>query len=348
MLRDDGLVKVLDFGLAKLLANRRGETETGRRGDETNTLIAASPRPPVPASPLTNPGIVMGTVSYMSPEQARGKEIDARSDTWSLGVVLYEMLTGRTPFAAESMNDSIAAILTKDPVPLDGNTPAELQRIIRKSLQKNADERYQTVKDLQLDLKNLKRELEFSEELERSQVPHSVASANLSLGQPGENATAMQSTAPSTQGSLQPPQRSSAEYLVGEIKSHKLIVAVLAVLLVAVIGGGYWFWKSRIAGSDQINSIAVLPFDNRGGNPDSEYLSDGLAESLIYRLSQLPNLKVSPTSSVLRYKGKKLMCRRLLRLGVSAWYAGTNGSAWGNWTIKGPRTIDLGSLSESI
>ena len=334
MLRDDGLVKVLDFGLAKLIAKRRGEIETGRQGDETNTLIAPSARQPVAPVPQTNPGVVMGTVYYMSPEQARGKDIDARSDIWSLGVVLYEMLTGRTPFAAESMNDSIAAILTKDPASLDGSTPPELQRIVRKSLQKNTDERYQTVKDLQLDLKNLKRELEFSQDLERSQVPNSIGSSNVHTGQPVENATAVQSTAPSTQGNFQINHRSSAEYLVGEIKSHKLVVAVLAVLIVALIGGG-WFWKSRLSVSDQINSIAVLPFENRGGNPDSEYLSDGLAESLIYRLSQLPNLKVSPTSSVLRYKGKDIDVQKVAAdLGVSAVMSGRMVQRGDNLTIS--------------
>ena len=334
MLRDDGLVKVLDFGLAKLTA-QRGDEATRRQGDEGETLIPASPRSPVPASPITNPGVVMGTVSYMSPEQARGKDIDARSDIWSLGVVLYEMLTGRTPFAAETMSDSIAAILTKDPTPLDRNTPPELQRIIRKSLQKKTDERYQTVKDLQLDLKNLKRELEFSEELERSKVPQSTGSSNTGMAQLGENATAVQSPAFHTQGSLPPQQRSSAEYLVGEIKSHKFVVAVLAVLVVALIGAGYWFWKSRVSGSDQINSIAVLPFDNRGGNPDSEYLSDGLAESLIYRLSQLPNLKVSPTSSVLRYKGKEIDVQKIAAdLGVSAVMSGRMAQRGDNLTIS--------------
>ena len=322
MLRDDGFVKVLDFGLAKLTNDRTSISETD---EEAQTRMKRQ----------TRPGVVMGTVSYMSPEQARGKEIDARSDIWSLGVVLYEMLTGRTPFAAETMNDSIAAILTKDPVPLEGQTPAELQRIVRKSLQKNTDERYQTVKDLQLDLKNLKRELEFSQELERSQVPQSVASSSVSMGQLGENATAVQSSASLTQGSVQPQQRSSAEYLVGEIKSHKAIVAVLATLVVVLLASGYWFLKGRISGSDQITSIAVLPFENRSGNPDSEYLSDGIAESLIYRLSQLPNLKVSPTSSVLRYKGKQIDVQKIAsELGVSAVMSGRLVQRGENLTIS--------------
>lgn len=321
MLRDDGLVKVLDFGLAKL----------------TSTPDVASSRSEAPTQrPLTNPGVVMGTVSYMSPEQARGKVVDARSDIWSLGVVLYETLTGRTPFAGESMNDSIAAILTKDPAPLSADTPAELQRIVRKTLQKNVDERYQTVKDLQLDLKNLKRELEFSEQLERSQVPNSVNSANVTGGQPAENATAVQSNAALTQGSLAQQHQSSAEYIVSEIKNHKLVVAaILMVLLVVLVGGGYWFWKSRAVGTDQINSIAVLPFENRSGNPDSEYLSDGLAESLIYRLSQLPNLKVSPTSSVLRYKGKEVDVQKIAaELGVSAVMSGRLVQRGDNLTIS--------------
>jgi TolB-like protein len=249
--------------------------------------------------------------------------------------VLYEMLTGRTPFAAETMSDSMAAILTRDPTPLEGNTPPELQRIIRKSLQKNAEERYQTVKDLQLDLKNLKRELEFSEDLERVQVPSSSAPSKVGMGQVSENVTVAQSDPLSTQGSFPQPQRSSAEYLVSEIKSHKVVVAVLALLVVALLGGGYWLWKIRASGSDQINSVAVLPFDNRGGNPDSEYLSDGLAESLIYRLSQLPNLKVSPTSSVLRYKGKEIDVQKIAAdLGVSAVMSGRMVQRGDNLTIS--------------
>jgi len=313
MLRDDGLVKVLDFGLAKLSV-----PNTITTGPEDATR-----------KPLTNPGVVMGTVSYMSPEQARAKQTDARSDIWSFGVVLYEMLTGRTPFAGESMNDSIAAILTKDPPPLEGNTPPELQRIVRKTLQKQADERYQTAKDLQLDLKNLKRELEFSEELERSQVPPSAAATNVRTGPTSEN-SAMQS-ATSTQTSQ---TRSSAEYIASEIKSHKLVV--LSVLVVAVlVGSGYWWWKTRTPHAGQINSIAVLPFENRSGNPDSEYLSDGLAESLIYRLSQLPDLKVSPTSSVFRYKGKDVDVQKIAsELGVNAVMSGRVAQRGDNLTIS--------------
>jgi serine/threonine protein kinase/tetratricopeptide (TPR) repeat protein len=322
MLRDDGLVKVLDFGLAKLIKAQVTVTEAD---EEAQTRMKQQ----------TRPGVVMGTVYYMSPEQARGKQVDARSDIWSLGVVLYEMLTGQTPFAAETSNDSIASILTKEPAPLAGDTPSELQRIIRKSLQKNTDERYQTVKDLQLDLKNLKRELEFSEELERSQIPQSLKTSNVGTGQLGENATAVQTKPVLTQVSLS-PQRSSAEYLVGEIKSHRLAVgAVVLVLLIGLLGGGYWFWNRDVSASNQINSIAVLPFENRSGNPDSEYLSDGLTESLIYRLSQLPNLKVSPTSSVLRYKEKEIDVQKIAAdLGVNAVMSGRLVQRGDNLTIS--------------
>jgi serine/threonine protein kinase/Tol biopolymer transport system component len=221
MLRDDGIVKVLDFGLAKLV-----RTQTGAADPEDATRVQVN----------TRPGVVMGTVLYMSPEQARGKESDARSDIWSLGLVMYEMLTKRTPFAGETANDSIAAILTKEPPPLDEATPSELRRIVRKCLQKQTDERYQTVKDLLLDVKNLKKELEFSEELERSQIPQSTGSSNVGTAQMSGNATAMHSGVISTQNSV-PQQRSSAEYLVSQVKDHKKGVLLGLGLLVLVIAG---------------------------------------------------------------------------------------------------------------
>ncbi len=317
MLRDDGLAKVLDFGLAKLTEKQPDATSSE---DATRALVN------------TRPGMVMGTVAYMSPEQARGKQVDARSDIWSLGIVMYEMLAKETPFAGETANDSIAGILTKDPPPLNENTPAELQRIIRKSLQKKADERYQTVKDLLLDVKHLKRELEFSEELERSHMPSFARASNVAAGQTDENATALlgvPSSDGSSAGSTMPPKggtqnMSSAEYLVSEIKNHKKsVAAIVAILVVTLLGGGYWLWASRSIGSGQINSIAVLPFENRSGNADSDYLSDGISDSLIFRLSQLPNLKVSPVSSVMRYKGKDFDTQKIAaELGVQAVMSG--------------------------
>ena len=288
MLRDDGLVKVLDFGLAKLTEKKPENLDSE---GETRALEVK-----------TSPGMVMGTVAYMSSEQARGKEVDARSDIWSLGVVLYEMLTRRTPFAGETPNDSIAAILAREPAPLDEHTPKELQRIIRKALQKKTDERYQTIKDFLLDVKNLKRELEFAEELERSAVPHSMKSSNVSASGSGENATAILPAAISTQSSL-PQPTSSAEYIVGKVSSNKLAAAFGSVILLALIGLGYWYFFNRTA-AKQIESIAVMPFVNESGNADVEYLSDGMTETLISSLSQLPNLNVKARSSVFRYKGK--------------------------------------------
>ena len=151
MLREDGLAKVLDFGLAKLSEPAGGAFEAN---DATQFE--------------TRPGIFLGTPHYVSPEQARAKKVDARSDVWSTGVVLYEMLTSQRPFPGETLPDTIAAILTKEPEPLGESIPPELARIIKKSLEKKPDERYQTIKDFLIDVKSLKRELEFSEELERS------------------------------------------------------------------------------------------------------------------------------------------------------------------------------------
>ena len=290
MIRPDGYVKILDFGLAKLIEQKNisilGLEEATIRQNQTAK------------------GTILGTVNYMSPEQARGLEIDARSDVWSLGVVIYEMLARRTPFAGETTNDSIAAILTREPAPLDENTPKELRRIIRKSLQKKTDERYQTIKDFLLDVKNLKRELEFTEELERSAVPHSLKSLNGGAKQSREHATAIFPAAISTQNSLSPPT-SSAEYIVGKLSGNKRAAAFGSLILLALIGLGYWYFLNRPA-AKQIESIAVMPFVNQSGNADLEYLSDGMTEMLINSLSQIPTLNVKARSSVFRYKGKEI------------------------------------------
>ena len=292
MLRPDGIAKVLDFGLAKLA--------------EIQTLSSDTSAPTV-AKKDTNPGTIMGTVQYMSPEQARGKVVDARTDVFSLGVVLYEMVAGRVPFGGESSTDVLAAILEREPAPLARfapEAPAELQRIVNKSLRKKVDERYQTMKDLLLDLKELRDELALEEKLERSIRPVSgsaedrrtlVADAEITreAGIRTSGAATVQST-------------SSAEYLVGQIQRHKRgAVTGLVILVIGAIGLGYWLFWNRAATSKQIESVAVLPFVNESRNPDAEYLSDGMTETLISSLSQLPNLNVKSRSSTFRYKGKE-------------------------------------------
>src|SRR6266496_935938 len=272
MLRADGLVKVLDFGLAKLTEKQDG--------------VSANSQAPTRALVKTLPGAVMGTVAYMSPEQARGLAVDARTDVFSLGVVLYEMLAGGLPFAGETASDMIAAILTCEPAPLDETTPLELQRIVRKSLQKNADERYQTVKDLLIDLKALKQGQDFTAELKRSSIP-----------------TRADQSVPTQDQSVR--TTSSAEYIASGVRQRKgIFTVVLAILLLATLGLGYWFYNHRATNRTPIESIAVLPFINEGGNADVEYLSDGMTETLISSLSQLPKLNVKARSSVFRYKGK--------------------------------------------
>ena len=214
MVRRDGYVKVLDFGLAKLTEH------SGLRSDpEAATMQAVK----------TDPGKVMGTANYMSPEQARGLSVDARTDIWSLGVILYELAAGRVPFAGQTGSDVLVSILSSEPVPLQRyapDIPAELQRIVRKALRKDPEERYQLVKELALDLKTLRRELDINAEVELSRQPSAptVQTSGVVIASRSANnalsATRTTEIAPAN-------YTSSAEYLVNEIKSHPGILGVL-------------------------------------------------------------------------------------------------------------------------
>jgi eukaryotic-like serine/threonine-protein kinase len=309
MIRKDGYAKVLDFGLAKL--SEPPAVAGGQTGSEDATRVQVK----------TNPGVVMGTASYMSPEQARGAVTDARTDIWSLGVVLYEMLARRVPFTGETVSHTIVSILEKEPLLLE-NVPAELQRIIRKALTKDVDMRYQSARDLLIDLKNLRRELDIQGELERSIIPNreavtgAIRDSETHVYASGAAAAARTAQVPATKNA----SSSSLEYAVQQAKTHKLATAIAALaLLGTVLTIGYFAFGSRVGGAKQIESIAVLPFVNQSGNADAEYLSDGMTESLITSLSQLPNLNVKARSSVFRYKGKETDARTVGKeLGVQA------------------------------
>ena len=247
----------------------------------------------------------MGTISYMSPEQARGAKTDSRTDIWSLGVVLYEMATSRRPFDGDTPSHTIVSILEKEPPALskyNADTPPELEWIVTKAMAKDKDKRYQTAKDLLNDLRELKKRLEIEAEIARRAAPNESVTRN-STGEARRTAEpTFERESPTTDAMAAQPT-SSAEYIVGEIKRYRVgagLVASIALCIASLIYFGG-------VGEDQnINSLAVLPFVNAGADPDAEYFSDGVTESLTNSLSQLPNLKVMSRNSVFRYKGKEM------------------------------------------
>jgi serine/threonine protein kinase/tetratricopeptide (TPR) repeat protein len=258
-----GQAKVLDFGLAKLAPKPRRAAET----------VAAFALPTASLKPeqLTSPGEVMGTIAYMSPEQARGEELDARTDLFSFGAVLYEMATGRQPFTGNTSAMIFTAILTQaptSPVRLNPECPAELERIINKALEKVRDLRYQGASELRADLKRLRRETESGKSVAALPAATQEASARMYR------------------------------------------VVAVAVVFIAMAAAGIWYWHAK-ASTSQIESIAVIPFSSLGGNGDTEYLSDGLTESLINSLVHVPQLKVKSRNSVFRYKGKDIDAQKV-------------------------------------
>ncbi len=255
----DGYAKVLDFGLAKLLPQRVAE------GVGVSALLTAA----TAEEHLTSPGMTLGTVAYMSPEQARGEELDARTDLFSFGAVLYEMCTGKLAFSGNTSAVIFQALLDRaplSPLRLNPELPPKLEEIISKALEKDRKLRYQSASDLRADLGRLKRDTDSA------------------------RTAAMTGTAYVAQA--RPWWRSKTAMTGG------------GVLAMAVIALAAWLAIVPTRGK-AIDSVAVLPFANQGGDPNTEYLSDGITEGVINSLSQLPQLRVMARSTVFRFKGKQ-------------------------------------------
>jgi len=290
MLRKDGLVKALDFGLAKL-------TEQDARPHSDSFAHAT-----------TQPGVVMGTVNYMSPEQARGLEVDERSDLFSLGVVMYELLTGRAPFQGETAGDVLVALLSGEPRPLASyvaKLPEALQEIGARALAKPVEQRYQTARELGDDLKRLKEELVFAAKL-KGRTGSRDDILKLTVG----SATAAADQTTMVTRPVVSPATSRLTVLRGlRLRYGKgLALAALALALIAAVNWRQWLASSGAA----IDSVAVLPFANVGADPQMEYLPDGITENLINSLTQLPSLRrVMSRGVVFTYKGREVDPRQV-------------------------------------
>lgn len=252
-----GHAKILDFGLAKV--------STAKSGTGNETTLATLE---VDREQLTSPGSVVGTVAYMSPEQVRGKELDARTDLFSFGAVLYEMMTGRLPFGGDTSGVIFDAILNRAPLPairLNPDMPPKLAEIISKALEKDRDVRYQNGSEIRADLKRLKRDMD------------------------------------STTASKEPEAAST-------VPSRRFVWSFAAIAVALIIGLTFWARRSFFSGfskNPSIRSIAVLPFANASNNSEMDYLGEGMSEEITNSLSRLPNLTVMARSTVSRYKSRQ-------------------------------------------
>ncbi len=369
-------IKMLDFGLAKMLAGAGDAVYDSKHATAAIDQL------------LTSPGSTIGTVAYMSPEQARGEELDSRSDLFSFGVVLYEMVTGRLPFDANSQALIYVAILQNQPLPVSQFRPEispELDRIIAKALEKHRDLRYQSASDFRADLKRLQRDSGNSRVSESRPMPSAVvASAGPAIverppyGTQQAGASIVERPPFGTQpagaalverppSGAQPAAAAASSVLPATASTPKprRLQATLAALAAALllVAAGVWYFLLR---AKPLDSLAVLPFVNVGADPSTEYLSDGVTESLINNLSQLPKLSVRSFSAVAHYKNKDvnpqtagselkvraLLTGRLVRRGgdfvISAELVDVDGNRqiWGSQYIR--KVDDMLAMQEEI
>ncbi len=297
-----GPIKVLDFGLAKLA---REDSPGGRAGDDdAPTFVGAN---------LTSPGTTIGTVAYMSPEQARGEDLDAQSDLFSFGVVLYEMATGRQAFTGRTSAVIFSEILNKAPLPpaqLNPQLPLKLDEIIERCLEKDRELRYHSAADLRADLKRLQRDIDSGRVVVSGRAADDSGSPP--PGPPSRVAAPLDPGG--TSGSAAVQSSSDAALAIGIVQRHRtgiIISALVAALIVlGLVGARVWF--SRMRGGP-IDSVAVLPFMNGSGSPDADYLSDGLTDTITNSLSQIHSLRVVPRTLVMRYKNQSVDPRQAAR-----------------------------------
>ncbi|MGA9352993.1 MAG: serine/threonine-protein kinase, partial [Terriglobales bacterium] len=281
IVRTDGIVKVLDFGIAKL---------SGTFVDDTLQHSAATV-----TSSISEPGMVVGTAKYMSPEQARGLDVDARSDIFSLGSVLYELVTGTQAFPGATSSDVIAEILKSEPAPpleFAPDLPYEVERIISKALRKERGNRYQSVRDLLIDLQDFKKESEFHAKLQ------GVARSE---GAKTGSGSGWRTPSSQTSGiSLRQPRT---------VPRGKLFLGLAAVVAAATIGLiGYLHERKPPTppAAARVRSLAVLPFQNLKQDAAVDFLGFSLADEIITKLGYVNSLAIRPSSSVAKYRDQSV------------------------------------------